>query len=1178
MICPNCATENDAGAKFCNECGTPLAAGCPNCGATNKPGAKFCNECGTPLQATGVQRPATAASPQRDSAPVAERRLVTVLFADLVGFTPFAEDRDAEEVRETLSRYFEMCSEIVSRYGGTIEKFIGDAVMAVWGAPTAHEDDAERAVRAALGLVESVPGVAPSAQARAGVLTGHAAVTIGATNQGIVAGDLVNTASRLQAVAQPGTVLVGEATFRAAGQAIHFEPAGDQALKGKESPVPAWQAMRVIAELGGRNRRTEGLEAPFVGRTDELRLLKDLFHATGREKKVRLVSVMGVGGIGKSRLAWEFLKYVDGLVETTYWHSGRSPAYGEGVTFWALGEMVRSRCGLIETDDEHTTKNKVAETVRTWVPDDDQRAWIEKSLLALLGIDADVPSDQLFAAWRTFFERISESGTVTLVFEDTHHADSGILDFIDHLLDWSRGYPICIVTLARPELLEKRPDWGAAKRNFSSIFLEPLSAAEMRDLLAGLAPGLPEAAVAKIVDRADGIPLYAVETVRMLVADARLKEEGGVYVPVGDLTSLAVPETLQALISSRLDSLAPDDRALIHDAAVLGQSFTLDALVAVSGRAKADIEQALDGLVRRELLTRETDSRSSEKGQYLFVQSLAREVSYNTLSRKDRKSRHLAAARYFEQIGSDELASALAGHYLAAQQNAVEGAEADALAAQARLALRAAAERAATLGALDQAVSFLEEAASVTSDPSEQAQLLERAGEAATIAARADQAERLARRAVELYEHAGDRKGAAAATAKLGWALLNAHHNAMAVELLDKALAAYGDLWPDTSVIAIKISLARGLNQLDDHLRALELTDEALQAAERADALPMIARAMIAKGVSLGGLGRLHEGTALIRAGGDLARANGLEEEFLASLLVGGFFMGEIDNSVALANYREGLAYARQTGRRTILLQFVNNLGYTAFLVGEWDAGLADLEAALAEDLDAGNRVWLLSNALIIRACRGEPIAKELAELKRLVTAHGDPEPATAVADTEANEAFAMGRLHEAAEHWRRSVVGNTSYVPLAHYQAARAALWSGNLGQVVSDLAAIDESGIHGRVVEARRTTLRAGIAAFEGRENESIALYREAIRSWRDLGMVWDEALTGIDAAEVLEPSVPKVGEIVASTRGILERLGAKPFLSRLDAALERQRGLSGSTVVANPVANESVAVESR
>ena len=545
-----------------------MAVGCAACGAPLASGARFCAQCGTPVDPTAVGAAAPGTPPPNPSTSdpagsTSERKLVSVLFADLVGFTSLAEGRDAEAVRDLLSTYFERCQEVIGRYGGTVEKFIGDAVMAVWGAPIAHENDAERAVRAALDLLEEVRTLGPGLQARAGVLTGEAAVTIGATNQGLVAGDIVNTASRLQSVAQPGTVLVGERTEQAANSAVAFEPAGEQELKGKVAPVPAFRAVRVIAERGGRGR-TDGLEAPFIGRDDEYRLLRDLVHATTRDKRPRMVSIMGVAGVGKSRMAWELSKYLDGVVESIYWHGGRSPAYGEGITFWALGEMVRGRLGLVEGDDEAATRAAVGRGVETWLQDDQERRWVERALLALLGAESPtgVAREELFSAWRTFFERIAEQGTVVLVFEDLHWADAGLLDFIDHLLDWSTGKPIIVVTLARPELLERRPEWGAGRRTFVGIALEPLPADRVGEILEALAPGLPSDGVAAIVDRADGIPLYAVETVRMLVAEGRLVAEDGRYRPAGDLSELAVPATLQALIAARLDALEPADRVL----------------------------------------------------------------------------------------------------------------------------------------------------------------------------------------------------------------------------------------------------------------------------------------------------------------------------------------------------------------------------------------------------------------------------------------------------------------------------------------------------------------------------------------------------------------------------------------------------------------------------------------
>ena len=674
LSCTSCGKVNEAGRKFCIECGEPLVIGCPACGTPIPADAKFCGECGTRLTgAASADLPTRRSAPAPAQAPVAERRLVSILFADLVGFTTLAEGRDAEDTRELLSRYFDLSRDVIARYGGTVEKFIGDAVMAVWGAPTAHEDDAERAVRSALELVSAVRSLGPGIQARAGVLTGEAAVTLGATDQGLVAGDLVNTASRLQSVAAPGTVLVGEATQRAASRSVTFEEAGEQILKGKTSPVPAWRALRVVAERGGRNR-SETLEAPFVGRDDELRQLKDLFHATTRDRRARLVSVIGPAGIGKTRLAWELLKYIDGLVDNIWFHDGRSPAYGEGISFWALGEMVRRRAGLLETDNESTTRAKIAETLAIHVPDEAERRWIEPALLTLLGIETSTGgAEQLFGAWRTFFERLAATAPVVLVFEDFHFADAGLIDFVDHVMEWSRNVPIYVVTLSRPELVERRPDWGAGKRNFTSLYLEPLTEPAMRELLAGLVPGLPAAAVMAIIERADGMPLYAVETVRMLLAEGRLALEDGTYRPVGDLTSLAVPETLTALIASRLDGLAPEDRALVSDAAVLGQSFTLAGLSAIAGIADAELEPRLRTLVRRELLTLETDPRSPERGQYAFVQALIREVAYNTLAKRDRKTRHLAAARFFESLETDEIAGGLAGHYLAAHAERIGG-------------------------------------------------------------------------------------------------------------------------------------------------------------------------------------------------------------------------------------------------------------------------------------------------------------------------------------------------------------------------------------------------------------------------------------------------------------------------------------------------------------------------
>ncbi len=1169
MICTNCGSPNEPGRKFCGECGAPLARVCPACGTSNPATVKFCGECGAPL-APGASPPARPGVPAAPGsafvaavAPAAERRVVSVLFADLVGFTALSADRDPEETRAILTCYFDLARDVIARYGGTVEKFIGDAVMAVWGAPTAHEDDAERAVRAGLELVDAVRTLGPSLTARAGVLTGEAAVSLGATNQGMVAGDLVNTASRLQGVAAPGAVLVGEATQRAASKAIAFEEVGEQALRGKVAPVPAWRALRVAARVGGRNR-SDTLEAPFVGREDEFRQLKDLFHATAREKRTRLVSVIGPAGFGKTRLAWELHKYLDGLVERVRSHDGRSPAYGDGITFWALGEMVRGRAGLSETDDEPTTRAKIAETVREHVPDEAERRWIEAALLALLGIESGVGSDQLFGAWRTFFERLAATTPVVMVFEDFHNADSGTIDFVDHLMEWSRNLPIFIVTLARPELLDRRETWGAGKRNFTSIYLDPLSESAMRELLTGLVPGLPESAVRAIVARADGIPLYAVETVRMLLAEGRLELRDGVHVPTGDLTTLAVPETLTALIASRLDGLGPADRALVSDAAVIGQSFTPAALAAVSGIAEPTLQPRLAGLVRRELLTLEADPRNPERGQYAFVQALIREVAYNTLARADRKTRHLAAARYFESLGMDELAGALAGHYLAARENAPEGPERDALAAQARVALRRAAERAASLGAHGQAAGFFEQALSATTDAADRAEFLERAGAEASAAGRHEAAERHLHAALALRRELGDAPSIAAATAALGNALNLGYRNAEAIALLEPAVAEFADLADHTAAIALGGQLARAHFLNSNHERAIEMADHVLAAAERADLRALVADLLVTKGTALAGIGRRIEGLALLAGGQAVADGLGLG---LVSVRAAGNrsdIEARVDPRAALETARECMATARRLGARSFAMTGLSNAAEAASRIGDWAWAAAELDAALADEVEVADRSSLLSNAIVLAVLRGEPAGERLAELTRLVGDAADPQMASTVPYAEGFVAFSAHRLIEARTAWQREAALLPQHLPTAVARGARAALWAGDGAAARADLATLEASPFHGPAIDADRTTLRAGLLALEGRRAEALALYRDALRAWRALGLLWDEALAGIDMATLLDPADPEVRTALDRSREILVELGATPFLDRLAAlvAPEQAAGTSPTT----------------
>jgi class 3 adenylate cyclase len=552
------------------------------------------------------------------------------------GSPPSSEARDSEEVRDLLTRYFETSRRIVDRYGGTIEKFIGDAVMAVWGTPVANEDDAERAVRAALELTDAVGALgeeigAPTLRARAGVLTGEAAVTIGAKDQGMVAGDLVNTASRVQAAAPPGGVLVGDATKHATEAAIDYEDAGTHELKGKAEPVQLWRAARVVAGVRGDMRVTR-LEPPFVGRDRQLRVIKETFHATADEGRARLLSVIGPAGIGKSRLVWEFNKYIDGLATDNRWHVGRCLSYGEGITFWALAEMVRTNASILEGDDPATALPNLREAIALVVSDPEERRWVEPRLASLIGLEVGPQRERedLFAAWRFFYERLADEMPTVLVFEDLQWADDALLDFIEYLMEWSRDHRLFILTMARPDLLDRRPDWGSGRRS-GSIHLEPLPPEAMGELMSGLAPGLPEELSGRVLARAEGVPLYAVETIRMLLDRGHIAQEDGGFHPTAPVEELEVPESLHGLIAARLDGLDPAQRRLIQDASVLGTTFTREAIIAVNGSPPEEVDEILTALLRKELLGVHSERFSPERGQYEFLGDLVRWVAYETL-------------------------------------------------------------------------------------------------------------------------------------------------------------------------------------------------------------------------------------------------------------------------------------------------------------------------------------------------------------------------------------------------------------------------------------------------------------------------------------------------------------------------------------------------------------------
>ncbi|MGH2382732.1 MAG: adenylate/guanylate cyclase domain-containing protein [Candidatus Limnocylindria bacterium] len=1173
MTCTSCGADNELGRKFCMSCGQRLAMSCPNCGTANTPGARFCGECGEGLGAAD-------ASPVAASAvPATERRLVSVLFADLVGFTTISEARDAEDVRELLGSYFESCRSVVERYGGIVEKFIGDAVMAVWGTPIAQEDDAERAVRAALDLVDAVDRLGidrgvDGLALRAAVHTGEAVVTIGAAGMGMVAGDLVNTAARLQSVARPGTVLVGEGTRRAASDAIVFEEAGEQTLKGKALSVPAFQALRVVAQRGGIGR-SGGLEPPFVGRESELRLVKDFYHATARERGPRLVSVIGQAGIGKSRLAWEFLKYIDGVMEVVYWHQGRSPSYGDGISFWALGEMVRMRIGIGEGADEASTRERLAASLEEFVTDAAERRSLEDPLLHLLGIGESQQRErgQLFVAWRTFFERIAEAGPVVMVFEDLQWADDGMLDFIEELVSWSRGKSIYLITLARPELLDRRPTWGAGQRSFTSLGLAPLGHDDMETLLAGLVPGLPRAVTEQIVGRAEGIPLYAVEMVRSLLNDGRIRREGDTFRPVGDLSELAVPESLQALIASRIDALPMPERTLLQDASVLGLSFATSALKAVARSQPDEIEPMLSHLVQRELFAIEDDPRSPERGNHRFVQGLLREVAYGTLSRDDRRARHLAAARYYEALGDDELSGVLAQHYVDAYQAHPDGPEGAAVAAQARVALRGAAQRAAELGSFRLAHGYLESGLMVATDPSEELDLRTSATDAAANAGLFERAIEHGQRAIDLATGAGSDLDRRVGIARLANILLEGRQQ-QALALLNGAMSEPG-MTPDApGYIEVATVLAKAeMRQLSD-ARAVELADLALPHAQRVGNDTLILDLLITRAVSLANLGRVTEAVVILIGALDAANRLSLAEQSNRAAVNLGYALAPDDPARAFAVSRAAMERAKQDGVIWGLRYIVGNAVDSSIEIGEWDWAMEQMSEMKPLFTEPAEQLWFGSFTTVIRALRGDDVRDDALRLYdesrpfddaqyRSVGAYG----LTVVEMLRGDVARAVQLTNEDDTS---GVAGSDGSV-----QGARAAIWNGDVDAARDMRAAFPSAGL-GRRTSAQLATMEAGIAMLEGRRDEARAHYAKAQRVLREIGARYWLGMTDLDIVitGAMEPDERR--HAADEAREIFTGLRATALLERLDAALASTRQTTSSPTPHEADAESSEASE--
>jgi class 3 adenylate cyclase/tetratricopeptide (TPR) repeat protein len=733
--------------------------------------------------------------------PVAERRWASVLFADLVGFTTLSESRDPEQVRELLSGYFDRCREIITAYDGVVEKFIGDAVMAVWGVPTAHEDDAERAVRAGLDLAAMVTILGEQLHAdlalRVGVVTGEVAATLGATSQGMVAGDPVNTAARVQTAAEPGRVYVDGATRSLTAHAIDYDDTGERTLKGKSEPERLF-----VARAAHEPRRSVDSVSTFVGRGRELAALSELVDMAAAEGRARLVVVEGEAGMGKSRLVAEFQRLIEARTETTWWHRGRCLALGQGSTFRALSDAVRTRMQVTDDDGPDSIAAHLDALLETLTDDPVERDWLRAPLSLLVDLDtgAALERGELFAAWCRFFELVGGPDPVVWVIDDAHLADDGLLDFVDHLVTTTRA-GVMVIALARPELLSRRPGWGG--RRATTVPLSPLSDADMRQLVDQLLDDSNPALRRAIVADTGGLPLYAIEIARAARDRAAARRRG--------TSALDVPHSLRALIRSRLDMLPDAGRRVVSDAAVLGLSFSSDHLASLVPEG-IDLQAAVDDLRRREILVLERDRFSADRGRLRFSHAVVRQVAYDTLSRRDRKLRHLRAAEYLGGLGDDSQAEEpqIAEHLLEALEASFDDdGDRTMLRAEARHHLALAGARALALGAPSDAQSLYSRALALDPEEDERAELLLTAARAAYRAGDFLVCRDLGASAAVVFDAAGDRLRGAEATAMSATAIMLLGDAAGAQEL---ALPRWDELKDDDENVGVLLQLGAVLS------------------------------------------------------------------------------------------------------------------------------------------------------------------------------------------------------------------------------------------------------------------------------------------------------------------------------------------------------------------------------
>jgi class 3 adenylate cyclase/tetratricopeptide (TPR) repeat protein len=1130
---------------------------CSSCGQDNPGGFRFCGACGAPL-AEG--RPGDE-----------ERKVVTVLFCDLVGFTSRSDRADPEDVGAMLRPYHRRLRAEIERVGGTLDKLIGDAVMAVFGVPAVHEDDPERAVRCALRMLAAIGELnrahpALELAVRIGVNTGEALVALGrgSDSEGVV-GDVVNTASRLQGVAPVGGVVVGEATWRATRALFDYERLDPVRVKGKANPVPIWRV------LGARSRPgvdlAERPAAPLVGRDGELEALRLAYRQALAGPAVRLVTVLGEPGVGKSRLVRELAVFVDAQPELVAWRRGHCPAYGEAVGFWALGEVVKEQAGILESDDPRAGAAKLDTAVRAVAADPAEREWLKARLAPLVGLataaEAGAGRAESFMAWRRFLELVAAHGPLVLVVEDLHWAEPALLDFLEELVGRAGPVSLLLVVTARPELLERRPGWGA-RPAAATVALAPLDDRQTAQLLAALLDRsvLPAEAQALLLERAGGNPLYAEEFVRLLVDRGLLSRHGRL-----DATAeLPLPDTVQALIAARLDTLAPEHKRLLQDAAVVGKVFWSGSLAAMGAGGQDEVRTGLRQLERTELIRPDRVSAVEGEAQYSFWHGLVRDVAYAQIPRTGRARRHRAAGEWVQALAGDRItdrAELIAYHFTQALANARAAREPDLaeLEASTRAALLLAGDAAGGLDVARAEAAYRQALELWPPGAPGRSRVVAKAGQAAFQAGKVAEAAALYQEAIAGFAAEGDPVGQGEALNRLSSVLWNQGEARRAREALVGAVALLEGARPGPELCSAYAQLAMDRVMSGHPREALGWADKALRLADTLGGLPEERlRALDSRGVARGDLGDpggMDDLRAALAIG--LETGAGYDTAVVYNNLIEPLWLTE-GPAAALATCEEAIGFTERRGLGEGTAWIRSATLPPLLDLGRWDEAVAGADALIGWEREHGGQYMALMAAQVkarvllwrgrpdaARGLVGEflPQAREIDDLQLLVPAL----TVAAAAERAAGDPAAAGALVEELQRVAGDRGGGGWYLGQQLADLVRVCVALGRRA-AAEELAAQANGGVarnrHGLA------TARAVLAEAAGHLEGAAAGYEEAAAGWAGYGHRLERALALLGAGRcLLALGRPEGRGRLEAAGELFAGLGAGPLAAEAEAA---------------------------